>query len=177
MTRDYDSVGATVVKYAWFVGPGGEPPHFDEDEDVKRRKGSAGKDDLVISSFDKQRLMRLLSSAETSAEDRAELEDLTHEIERGAEVQPQDIPPDVVTMNSTVRVTDVEAGTSHTYTIVFPADADYEKGKISILAPLGTALLGFRIGDVVDWHMPGGTRRLRIDALVYQPEAAGDFHL
>ena len=177
MTRGYDSVGATVVKYAWFVEEGGEPPHFDEDNDVKRRKGSPSKDALVISSFDKQRLMRLLSSAETSSEDRAELEDLTHEIERGAEVQPQDIPPDVVTMNSTVRVTDVEAGTSHTYTIVFPADADYEKGKISILAPLGTALLGFRIGDVVNWHMPGGTRRLRIDALVYQPEAAGDFHL
>ena len=177
MTRGYDSVDATVVKYGWFVEQGGEPPHFDEDENVKRRKGSPGKDDLVISSFDKQRLMRLLSSAETSSEDCVELEDLTHEIDRGAEVRLQDSPPDVVTMNSTVRVTDVEAGTSHTYTIVFPADADYEKGKISILAPLGTALLGFRIGDVVDWHMPGGTRRLRIDALVYQPEAAGDFHL
>jgi regulator of nucleoside diphosphate kinase len=177
MTRGYGSVGATVAKYGWFVEGGGEPPHYDEDDDVKRRKGSPSKADLVISSFDKQRLMRLLSSAETSAEDRAELEDLTHEIERGAEVQPQDIPPDVVTMNSCVRVTDLEAGTTHTYTIVFPADADYEKGKISILAPLGTALLGYRIGDVVNWHMPGGTRQLRIDALIYQPEAAGDFHL
>ena len=177
MTRVYDSVGATAFKYGWFVEQGGEPPHCDEDEDVKRRKDSHTKDDLVISSFDKQRLMRLLSSAETSLEVRAELEDLTHEIERGAEVQPQDIPPDVVTMNSSVRVTDLEAGTSHTYTIVFPADADYEKGKISILAPLGTALLGYRIGDVVNWHMPGGTRQLRIDELIYQPEAAGDFHL
>jgi regulator of nucleoside diphosphate kinase len=175
MTRSYDSVGATAFKYGWFVEQGGDSPHFDEDETVTPRKGP--KDDLVISSFDKQRLMRLLSNAETSIEERAELEDLTHEIERGAEVQPQDIPPDVVTMNSTVRVTDLEAGTSHTYTIVFPADADYEKGKISILAPLGTALLGYRIGDVVNWHMPGGTRQLRIDALIYQPEAAGDFHL
>jgi regulator of nucleoside diphosphate kinase len=163
------------MKSAWLVDGGGGPPLFDEDEDVKRRKST--RDDLVISSFDKQRLMRLLSSADTSSEVRAELEDLTHEIERGAEVQPQDIPPDVVTMNSCVRVTDLEAGTSHTYTIVFPAEADYEKGKISILAPLGTALLGFRIGDVVNWHMPGGTRQLRIDALIYQPEAAGDFHL
>jgi regulator of nucleoside diphosphate kinase len=163
------------MKSAWLVDGGGGPPLFDEDEDVKRRKST--RDDLVISSFDKQRLMRLLSSADTSSEVRAELEDLTHEIERGAEVQPQDIPPDVVTMNSCVRVTDLEAGTSHTYTIVFPAEADYEKGKISILAPLGTALLGFRVGDVVNWHMPGGTRQLRIDALIYQPEAAGDFHL
>ena len=181
MTRSYDSPDATgvatVFKYGWFVEEGGDSPHFNEDEDVKRRKGSTTNDDLVISSFDKQRLMRLLRSAEISTEDRPELEDLTHEIERGAEVQPQDIPPDVVTMNSSVRVTDLEAGTSHTYTIVFPADADYEKGKISILAPLGTALLGYRVGDVVDWHMPGGTRQLRIDALIYQPEAAGDFHL
>jgi len=177
MTKSYDSIGANALKYGWFVEQGGEPPHFDEDDDVKRRKGSSDKDDLVVSSFDKQRLMRLLRSAETTSEDRAELEDLTHEIERGVEVQPQDIPPDVVTMNSSVRVTDLEAGTSHTYTIVFPADADYEKGKISILAPLGTALLGYRIGDVVNWNMPGGTRRLRIDELIYQPEAAGDFHL
>ena len=177
MTQSYDSVRRTAFDQACLVEQGGESPHLGENEDVKRRKDSRAKDDLVISSFDKQRLMRLLRNAGTSMEDRADLEDLTHEIERGAEVQPQDIPPDVVTMNSSVRVTDLEAGTSHTYTIVFPADADYEKGRISILAPLGTALLGYRIGDVVNWHMPGGTRQLRIDALIYQPEAAGDFHL
>ena len=177
MTREYDSIDASARTENWFIEQGGELPEIEEDEDVKRRRGSRGKDDLVISSFDKQRLVRLLSSADTSPEDRADLEDLTQEIERGAEVRPQDIPPDVVTMNSSVRVTDLEAGTTHTYTIVFPADADYERGKISILAPLGTALLGYRIGDVVNWKMPGGIRQLRIDAIVYQPEAAGDFHL
>ena len=137
----------------------------------------ATKGDLVISSFDKWRLLRLLNSAGTSSEYRVELEDLTHEIERGAVVPPWDIPPDVVTMNSSVRVTNLEAETTHSYRIVFPADANYENGKISILAPLGTALLGYRVGDVVNWHMPGGTRQLRIDAINYQPEAAGDFHL
>ena len=74
MTRSYDSVGATAFKYAWFVEQGSPSPDFNEDEDVKRRKGSPAKDDLVISSFDKQRLVRLLSSAETSFEDRPELE-------------------------------------------------------------------------------------------------------
>src|SRR5438132_8927693 len=147
------------------------------EDDLKRRKGSKSKDDLVISSFDKERLKQLLNATETSASDRADLEDLTREIERGAEVRPEEIPPDVVTMNSTIRVTDLESGSSYVYTIVFPADADYDTGKISILAPLGTALLGYRIGDVVNWRMPGGNRRLRIDAIVYQPEAAGDFHL
>jgi regulator of nucleoside diphosphate kinase len=121
--------------------------------------------------------MRLLKSGETAAEQREDLEDLAREIERGTEVRPQEIPPDVVTMNSTVRVTDIDSGSTYTYTIVFPSDADYEKGKISILAPLGTALLGFRVGDTVDWNMPRGVRRLRIDEILYQPEAAGDFHL
>jgi regulator of nucleoside diphosphate kinase len=60
---------------------------------------------------------------------------------------------------------------------VFPADANYEEGKISILAPLGTALLGYRVGDVVYWHVPRGVRQLRIDEILYQPEAAGHYHL
>ena len=156
--------------------PAARQPDLRENDAMKRRK-KGSKDHLVISSFDKQRLMRLLNSGETAAEQREELEDLAREIERGTEVRPQEIPPDVVTMNSTVRVTDVDSGSTHTYTIVFPADADYEKGKISILAPLGTALLGFRVGDIVDWNMPRGIRRLRIDEIIYQPEAAGDFHL
>jgi regulator of nucleoside diphosphate kinase len=151
-------------------------PDLRENDAMKRRK-KGPKDNLVISSFDKQRLMRLLKSGETAAEQREDLEDLAREIERGTEVRPQEIPPDVVTMNSTVRVTDIDSGSTYTYTIVFPSDADYEKGKISILAPLGTALLGFRVGDTVDWNMPRGVRRLRIDEILYQPEAAGDFHL
>jgi regulator of nucleoside diphosphate kinase len=131
----------------------------------------------VISSYDKQRLVRLLRSSHTWSEAREDLEDLASEIERSAEVRPQEMPPDVVTMNSTVRVTDVEANTKHEYTIVFPLAADYQKGKISILAPLGTALLGYRVGDTVNWHMPGRDRQLRIDQILYQPEAAGDYHL
>jgi regulator of nucleoside diphosphate kinase len=154
---------------------GGQTAVLQPDETMKRRK--SGSDGLVISSFDKKRLIKLLRGPETTAEQREELQDLEREIERGMEVQPQEIPPNVVTMNSMVRVTDVDAGTSHVYTIVFPADADYEKGKISIVAPLGTALLGYRVGDTVDWHVPRGVRRLRIDEIIYQPESAGDFHL
>jgi regulator of nucleoside diphosphate kinase len=149
----------------------------DIDEHIDRTQGRRTKDHLVISRHDKARLIRLLGSIEPTSEVREELEDLTRELLRGDEVGTDQVPPDVVTMNSTVRVTDVESGSSHVYTIVFPADADYENGKISILAPLGTALLGYRVGDVVDWQMPRGVRRLRIDEVIYQPEAAGDFHL
>ena len=157
--------------------PGGERPEIQEEKDMNGTKTLRSNDELVIGSHDKQRLVRLLRGAEVSAEMREELEDLAREIERGIEVAPNQMPANVVTMNSTVRVTDIESDETHVYTIVFPAGADYERGKISILAPLGTALLGYRSGDVVDWHVPRGIRRLRIDEIVYQPEAAGDFHL
>jgi regulator of nucleoside diphosphate kinase len=137
---------------------------------MTRPKG-IGDGDLVISSFDKERLLRLMLEDQTASQD------LAHEIERGSEVRPEDIPPDVVTMNSTVRVTDLESGASGVYTIVFPSDADYEKRRISIMSPLGTALIGYRVGDLVEWRSPRGPQRVRIDEIIYQPEASGDFHL
>lgn len=145
-----------------------------KDESMKKNKQASS---IQITRFDKTRLMRLLRSLDAAQENRDELEDLERELERGIEVDSTDVGSDVVTMNSTVRVTDLDANTTHLYTIVFPSDADFEKGRISILSPLGTALLGYRAGDVVTWEMPRGTRKLRIEELVYQPEAAGDFHL
>lgn len=132
---------------------------------------------IYITKYDKVRLMNVLRSLDAAHEDREDLEDLVQEIERGTEVESTEVAPNVVTMNSTVRVTDVDSATTSLYTIVFPPDADFEKGRISILSPLGTALLGYKAGDVVTWQVPRGTRRLRIEEIVYQPEAAGDFHL
>jgi regulator of nucleoside diphosphate kinase len=83
-----------------------------------------------------------------------------------------DVTPDVVTMHSTVRVRDVGGNRSMIYTLVFPSEANLEQGRISVLAPVGTALLGFRAGDIVEWPTPGGTRRLRIEEVLFQPEAA-----
>ena len=80
-------------------------------------------------------------------------------------------------MNSSVRVSDLGTSKSEVITIVFPSDANYDEGKVSILAPLGTALLGYRVGDVVYWHVPRGIRQLRIDEILYQPEAAGHYYL
>jgi regulator of nucleoside diphosphate kinase len=158
----------------------GERPHGLEaaiDEGEGRTMARKKSESIYVTRFDKARLLRLLRSLDAAAEERPELEDLEMELERGREVESADVAPDVVTMNSRVRVTDLDAGTTHLYTIVFPWDADYESGRISILSPLGTALLGYRAGDEVSWEMPRGTRRLRIEELVYQPEAAGDFHL
>ena len=132
---------------------------------------------IHITRFDKSRLTQLLESLDSSAGIREEIEDLEQELARGTEVDSHEVAPDVVTMNSTVRVTDLDTAGTHVYTIVFPADADFERGRISILSPIGTALLGYRAGDEVTWETPRGTRRLRIEALIYQPEAAGDYHL
>ena len=92
-------------------------------------------------------------------------------------VNSQKIPGDVITMNSRVRVCDMESGEESIYTVVFPSEVDITNNKISILAPIGTALLEYRVGDIVDWEVPSGLKRLKIVETLYQPEAAGHFHL
>jgi len=90
----------------------------------------------------------------------------------GAEiVEPDSVPPDVVTMRSRVRVLDMVSGHESTYTICYPVEANLDAGKLSVLAPIGTALLGYREGDVVEWPVPGGVRVLKIEKLEHQPEA------
>jgi regulator of nucleoside diphosphate kinase len=68
-------------------------------------------------------------------------------------------------------------GEEQVYTLVFPRDADTATGKISVLAPIGTAILGYRVGDMIEWQVPAGKRKLKIEEVIYQPEAAGDYHL
>jgi len=80
-------------------------------------------------------------------------------------------------MNSRVRLRDLRTGECETHTLVYPEAADLELGKLSVLAPLGTALLGSRTGEVIEFDTPGGVRRLKVERVLYQPEAAGDYHL
>ncbi|HEY0591184.1 MAG TPA: nucleoside diphosphate kinase regulator [Thermoanaerobaculia bacterium] len=134
-------------------------------------------DSITISSFDKKRLLGLIEQWEADPQDRGHIDDLAWELERAIVVEPQAMPADVVTMNSRLRLTDVDTGEQRTITVVFPGMANTAEGKISILAPLGTALLGYRVGELVEWNVPSGLRRLRVDAIEYQPEAAGDFRL
>ena len=102
---------------------------------------------------------------------------LEEELEWAQIVAPQEILGDVVTMNSQARVKDLDSNEEMVFTLVFPAEADYERGRLSVLAPIGTALLGYRAGDTVEWEVPGGVRRLKIEQVLYQPEAAGNYHL
>jgi len=130
---------------------------------------------LYISEHDRRRIRELLAAVDPA--DRAGGRDLDVELRLGKVVLPAEMPADVVTMNSRVRLTDLDSGAELVYTLVFPADADFKAGKISVLAPIGTALLGERVGAEIQWEVPAGLRRLRIEELLYQPEAAGDYHL
>ncbi|HJT21620.1 MAG TPA: nucleoside diphosphate kinase regulator [Nitrospira sp.] len=130
--------------------------------------------DIYITNYDLTRLKELLQVGISFAErDRPSLEALQGELDRAHIVQPTAVPHDVVTMNSRVRLTDIETEEEQVYTVVFPSEANLDERKISILAPIGTAILGYRVGDTVEWRVPGGIRKLRIEEILYQPEAAG----
>lgn len=93
---------------------------------------------------------------------------LAGELRRARVVPRAQLPQDVVIMNSTVRLRDLETGEDETYTLVYPHEADIGANKLSVLAPVGTALLGYRTGDVVEWPVPAGVSRFRIEE-VFQP--------
>ncbi len=128
---------------------------------------------IVISEPDYDRLQRLIDSSRKFRQHDAEhIDALEQELERATVVKPGDIAHDVVTMNSRVRVRDLGDGREFMYQIVFPGNADVARNRISVLAPIGTGLLGYSAGTTVEWRVPSGVRRLRILAVEYQPEAA-----
>lgn len=132
---------------------------------------------IYITEFDKDRLLRLIAQLEATGPSESHVNDLSAELARAQVVASEDVPAGVVTMNSKVCLQDIEASDEMTFTLVFPDDADFDEGRISVLAPVGTAILGYSEGDVIEWKMPSGVRSLRIVSVLYQPEAAGDFDL
>jgi len=133
---------------------------------------------LYITEFDKSRLEELIEVAEEfGGHERKDLESLAEELEKAEVVPPKNVPADVVTMNSKVLLRDLTTSEEMTCVLVFPKDANIDTGAISVLAPVGTAILGYAKGDIVEWPVPSGVRRIRIEDVLYQPEAAGDYHL
>lgn len=133
---------------------------------------------IYITEFDKKRLEELIAVAEEfGGQDRKDLDSLAKELSRAEVVPSKDIPADVVTMNSKVVLRDVSTSEKMTYTLVFPRNADIGSGNISVLAPIGTAILGYAKGDIIDWQVPAGKQRISIEEVLYQPEASGDYHL
>lgn len=129
---------------------------------------------IMITQKDLDRLTTLMTDYRGDAASRPYFKLLKNELDNAQVVASEDIPADVITMNSTVKVRSDDAKRAQTFTIVYPEYADIDQDKISILAPIGTALLGYRVGDEVQWEVPAGLRKFTIDKITYQPEAAGD---
>ncbi len=129
---------------------------------------------IYITESDRARLADLLERTR-DPELKPYLDALQSELARAKVVPSREIPGDVVTMNSTISLTDMDSGEAEEFTLVFPQDADAEIGRISVIAPLGTAMLGHRVGNVFEWQVPMGRTRWRVEKVLYQPEAAGDF--
>ena len=133
---------------------------------------------IILNKLDYLRIQKHIREAKLRKTiEASEAEKLVNELESGILVEPQEIPTDVVTMNSVVRISFVGEGRQQEFRIVYPEEADFKERKVSIFSPIATALIGFRVGDLIEWMVPGGLKQIRIDGLVYQPETAGDYNL
>jgi regulator of nucleoside diphosphate kinase len=134
---------------------------------------------IYITKKDRERLGSLIQLVRIQ-NDRAHLSyvnRLEEELDEAEIVASEDIPSDVVTMRSKIKLKDLDTNEERVYSIVFPSEANSDEGKISILAPLATALLGFRRGDTVEFQAPSRLRRLKVEEILYQPESSGDYDL
>jgi len=128
--------------------------------------------EITVTTDDLERLEGLLGELRAGAPEIAD--GLRAELDRAHIVEPEDVPRDVVTMNSTVRFTEEESGKEFERTLCYPHEATGGTDKVSILAPLGSALLGLSVGQSIDWPVPGGrTARIRILDVVSQPGRDG----
>src|SRR5690554_5274798 len=131
--------------------------------------------EITISSLDADRLYALIESL--PADSLAGISELEAELDRANMVEPNEVPPTIVTMNSTVKFVVTSSQEEFVLTLVYPKDVDSSGKTISVLAPVGSALLGLSQGDEIEWPKPGGGNlQVRIEEIIYQPERAGELH-
>ena len=129
--------------------------------------------DIILTARDHAELSSVIAvTGKVSQRVKWELRLLENELKRARIVAAEEVPPDVITINTRAEFLDLETGERMEFTVVLPADANINDGKISVLAPLGTAMLGYRVGDEFVWHVPHGLRRLKVIKLHFQPEAS-----
>jgi regulator of nucleoside diphosphate kinase len=129
--------------------------------------------DIIVTASDHAELRSLITlTGKVSLRVKWELRLLENELKRARIVAPEEVPRDVITINTRAELLDLETGERMEFTLVLPADANINDGKVSVLAPLGTAMLGYRVGDEFEWHVPYGLRRLKVIKLHFQPEAS-----
>lgn len=131
---------------------------------------------IRVTENDERKLREALREAQKSGyRNSAYIQQLEGELDRAEIVKPAQIPADVITMNSRVVLVDLAEGERMELTLVFPEDAGKSADSVSILAPIGTAMIGYRVGDVFEWETPDGPVNLRVEDILYQPEAGGVF--
>ena len=131
--------------------------------------------EIYITEYDMERLRSIIEIY--GGNDRSYLEQLEDELDKARVVDPKNIPDNVVTMNSIVRIKDLDTGEEETFTLVFPGKTNITEKTVSILAPIGTALIGYGEGDIIEWEVPAGTKRFQIMEVIYQPERLGNYDL
>lgn len=132
--------------------------------------------EIILSSLDSERLYSLIDSLPKNSV--PGIEELEEELSRAKIVEPKEIPASIVTMNSTVRFFVEASQKEFELTLVYPKNLDSNGKTISILAPVGSALLGLSIDDQIEWPKPGGGYlKVKITEIIYQPESAGDYQL
>jgi regulator of nucleoside diphosphate kinase len=132
----------------------------------------------IITDSDKQRVAERIRQARGAWSTYAPLLDWFRSGLDGVEPVPRtQVPDDVITMNSRFAVMDLKSGETISYTLVYPEDESLERGKLCVLSPMGMALLGARVGDIVHWNGANGPGSAEVLRLLYQPEAAGDHDL
>jgi len=130
---------------------------------------------IIINDLNAERLDRLLEQPQYANLPVAQL--LNAELDRAEMCSPENMPADVVTMNSRVRFRDLTSEEEHVRTLVYPANLTDSATQLSVMAPVGAALLGVRVGSSIEWTMPNGNEtRLEVLDLEFQPEAAGEYH-
>lgn len=131
---------------------------------------------IVVNRLDYSRIKKCIYDAKQfNSINAAEAENLSREIDSAEIVEPEAIPSNVVTMNSIVKLSFLNDNKHVQFQIVYPNNANMKEKKISIFSPIATALIGYKVADEIEWIVPSGLTKIRIDEIVYQPEAAGDF--
>jgi regulator of nucleoside diphosphate kinase len=133
---------------------------------------------LIINKLDYARISKVINDAKLNKSiSSVEEEKLVNELNSATIVEPDAVPSDVVTMNSIIKLSFLNNNKQVQLQIVYPYQANVKENKISILSPIATALIGYKVKDEIEWIVPAGLTKIRIDEIVYQPEAAGDFNL
>ncbi|MBP7282181.1 MAG: nucleoside diphosphate kinase regulator [Leptospiraceae bacterium] len=135
------------------------------------------KNKICITKYDYTRLKSMVQEYTKTNKADTNLKDLLGEIERAQKVDSYTIGSNYITMNSIFELKKMNELDFQQFRLVFPEDADIDKDKISVLAPIGTAVLGYKVGDVIKWKVPDGENFFQITNILYQPEANGDYDL